>query len=167
MCGREGIPATGIFLHDAVFGYNKRLAELERLREELAELTAQTPPTCKIFAYEGYVGAQINMDGKFLNNPDSQHELGCVIHTRDVTITPTAVNIIKRARRGNGSFAELMLTRHSDGSSSVGLLGRGKVMLGRDFHIGRECDTSVLQDCTVCEFAIPDDFVAYIIEKNQ
>lgn len=144
----------------------REVARQEAMKAATARLETN-PPTCKIFAYEGYVGAQINMNGKFLNNPDSPHELGCVIHTRDVAITPTAVNIIKRARRESGSFAELMLTRHSDGSSSIGLLGRGKVMLGRDFHIGRECDTSVLQDCTVCEFAIPDDFVAYIIEKNQ
>ena len=137
--------------------------------QKAAEKLAANPPTCRIFEYKGVVGAEIDMDnGKFINNPGDPGQLGCVINTADVAISPTAAQIISRARREGGSFATLMLTKHADGSgSSIGIMGFGKVMLGKALEIGRDCDTSVLKDCTICELEAPKDFQKFIDKGNK
>ncbi len=149
---------------DAAILLAEKEAEVRRkiaIKEAKAKL-AMYPPTAKIFAYKGTLAAEIDMkNGKFLNNP--KKEMGCVINTKDIAITPQAVALIKRAGRQGGSFAEIMLTKHADGSgSSIGLMGSGKVSFGHMFSIGRDCDTSVLNDCFICELEIPDDYQKHI-----
>lgn len=124
--------------------------------------------TAEIFAYKGNLAASINMDGKFLNNPSEQGQLGCVIAADHVKISPDAVALIKGARREGGSFAELMLTKHNDGSgSSIGIMGFGKVHFGTKFNISRDCDLSVLDSCVVEEIEAPEDYKNFIDKATK
>lgn len=119
----------------------------------------------KIFAYKGVIGAETDIDnGEFLNNPKAGGQLGCVIHTKEVDITKEAKELLKSAPREGGSFAPIMLTKHSDGSgSSVGLMGFWKHLFrGHDLCIGRDCDTSVLEDCNETQIEIPVEFMAVV-----
>ena len=125
--------------------------------------------TAKLFTYRGHLGADIDMkNGKFINDITQPGQLGCVIDTKEVSITPAAKKMLEDAKREGGSFAEIMLTKHADGSgSSVGLLGFGKIHLGTEPMIGRECDKSILADCHIEEFEAPDDFKLYIDQSEQ
>lgn len=122
----------------------------------------------KIFAYKGHVGAVTDLEnGKFMNNIESSGEMGCVISTTEVQITNDAKEIIKTAKREGGSFAEMMLTKHTNveefGKSSIGLLGFGYHLLGKEFKIGRDCDLSVLDDCEVVgNDIIPEEFKKFL-----
>lgn len=120
--------------------------------------------TAKIFEHKGMVGVEIDMEnGKFLNDITLPGQLGCVISPEEVAITESAKAIIKQAKREEGSFAELMLTKHTDGTSSIGVLGGGKVFLGSDFTIGRDCDVSVLDEMSIIpENETPEDFIIFI-----
>lgn len=126
----------------------------------------------KVFAYKGVLGAIVSPGGKFLNDPRAEGQLGCVIDSRDVEITPEAKRLLRQAPRQGGSFASIMLTRHADGSgSSLGLLGFGYVMYhGEDLAIGRDCDLSVLDDMVEIEIDLPKGFrivVDKMMEKND
>jgi hypothetical protein len=125
--------------------------------------------TAKIFAYKGNIGIDIDMDGTFLNDPKGKGQLGCVISTKEVEISPEAIELIKSAKRGGGSFSELMLTKHAngDGFSSIGVMGFGKIHLGKEFEIGRTCDTSILADCSVGESEAPEDYRNFIDELSN
>lgn len=125
--------------------------------------------TASIFAYKEHLGATTDLkNGKFLNDPTSSGQLGCVISSKEVQITPEAKKLLKQSRREGGSFAEVMLTKHSDGSgSSIGIIGFGKHYLGSKVSIGRDCDISVLDDAEEVEFPVPDDFKNFIDEKGE
>jgi hypothetical protein len=115
----------------------------------------------KIFAYKGVIGAETDIEnGKFINDPKGSGQLGCVISTTEIDITKEAKELIKSAPRERGSFAPIMLTKHSDGSgSSIGLFGFYKhIFSGEDLCIGRTCETSVLNDCNETEIEIPNEF---------
>jgi hypothetical protein len=119
----------------------------------------------KIFTYRGVIGAETDLDsGVFINNPKGGGQLGCVISTTEIDITKEAKEIIKNSPREGGSFAPIMLTRHSDGSgSSIGLMGFWKhLFIGEDLCIGRTCDTSILDDCTEVEMEVPEDFKSVV-----
>jgi hypothetical protein len=90
--------------------------------------------------------------------------LGCVIDTKEIDITKEAKDLIKNARREGGSFAAIMLTKHADGSgSSVGLFGFWKhLFAGEDLCIGRDCTTSVLDDCNETEMEVPAGFIEVV-----
>lgn len=124
--------------------------------------------TAKIFAYKGNIGINIDPEGKFLNDPFSEGQLGAVIRTDEVEISEEAKVIIRHARREGGSFAEFMLTEHDPsihaehGKSSIGVMGVGYVHLGTDFKIGRTCETSALDDCIVVPNDPPQDYIDFI-----
>jgi len=123
--------------------------------------------TAKIFEYKGNVAFDIAMDGKFINDPFGPNQLGCVISTKEIEISPAAIEVIKRAKREGGSFSTLMLTKHSqpdaENPSSIAVVGGGKVHLGTDISIGRDCDLEVLNDCVIVEdMEAPDDYKAFI-----
>ena len=127
--------------------------------------------TCQIFAYKGNLGINLDMKGKFLNEPTSPGQLGCVVSTTEVEITKEAKELIRHAKRDGGSFAPVMLTEHDksiqaeSGKSSIGILGFGKVHMGTDFTIGRTCTLSILDDCTEAEIEVPADYKAFIDSK--
>jgi len=119
----------------------------------------------KIFSYKGVIGAETHLKkGKFINNPLSKGQLGCVIHTKEIDITKEAKDLIRNAPREGGSFAPIMLTRHADGSgSSIGIMGFWKhAFAGEDLCIGRDCDISVLDDCTEVDMEVPADFKEFV-----
>ena len=124
--------------------------------------------TATIFAYNGNLGMIINAEGKFINDPFSPGQLGAVISTNEVEISKEAKELIKKANREGGSFAELMLTTHADssveshGKSSIGVMGMGYVHLGTNFSIGRTCSLSALEDCTEVENNPPEDYKAFV-----
>lgn len=122
----------------------------------------------RIFAYKGNLGATTDLEnGKFLNDLTKPDQLGCVIDTKEVEITKDAKELIKKAKREGGSFAEIMLTKHTAGGSSIGLLGFGKHQFGKDFNIGRDCDLSVLDDCIeMNDDIIPEDYKIFINSKE-
>lgn len=121
----------------------------------------------QIFAYKGNLGATTDLEnGKFINKPLDPGQLGCVISTKEASITTEAKELLKRARREGGSFAEIMLTRHSDGSgTSIGFLGFRKHNFGKDFCVSRDCDLSVLDDIEVIEEAAPEDYRSFIDKR--
>ncbi len=122
------------------------------------------PVKTKIFAYKGNLGATTDLDkGKFLNDPKAGGQLGCVIHVDEVIISKEAKDIIRGARRTGGSFAGLMLTKHSDGSgASIGLGGFGKHHFGTDVEIGRTCDKTILDKMPDSEVEAPQDYKDFI-----
>ena len=126
----------------------------------------------QIFAYEGVLGAITDPEnGLFLNDPKQPGQLGVVIPVEEIDITSEAISLLKAAKREGGSFSSIMLTRHSandmTSKASIGLLGGlGKaVFTGDDLMIGRDCDTSILDMCTVKEDILPLDFVDFV--KNN
>lgn len=130
--------------------------------------------TAKFFTYKGHLACEIDMNGKFINDPQAKSQLGCVIETAEVQMTTDAKVMIKDAKREGGSFSELMLTRHKDqglayGPSSIGIIGFSKVYLGKrgDFSIGRDCDKTVLDDCPTVEMEAPDDFKKFVDSKGE
>ena len=120
--------------------------------------------TTKVFAYKGNLGMVTDMDnGKFINNPKTAGQLGCVVHSKEVEITPEAKKLLKTARRDRGSFSEIMLTQHGDGSgSSLGIMGFGKCHFGTAFSIGRTCELSVIDDFNEVDFEVPKDYKDFI-----
>jgi len=124
--------------------------------------------TLQIFAYKGNLGATSDIKkGKFINDPKAGGQLGIVVHTKEVQITKEAKELIKKAKREGGSFAGLMLTKHSDGSgSSIGMMGFGKHHYGKDVSIGRTCDMSAIDDCEVVEMEAPEDYKKFIDGGN-
>ncbi|NCQ52140.1 hypothetical protein GW796_09660 [archaeon] len=124
--------------------------------------------TATIFAYKNNLGMIVSPEGKFINDPFAPGQLGAVISTNEVGISKEAKDLIKKAKRDGGSFAELMLTKHegsaieSHGKSSIGVLGMGYVHLGTEFSIGRTCNLSVLEDCTEVENDIPEDYKSFV-----
>lgn len=119
----------------------------------------------KIFSHLGVIGAETDLqDGKFLNNPLDGNQLGCVISTSEIDITKEAKEIIRNAPREGGSFAPIMLTKHSDGKgSSIAIMGFGKhIFAGEDICIGRTCTLSVLDDCNETEIEIPKEFIEVV-----
>lgn len=130
--------------------------------------TAPYMKTAFIFAYKGHLGAEVDVDGKFLNSPTSPGQLGAVIDTKEVEITQEARDLIKSLGREGGSFAGLMLTKMADGSgSNIGILGLGKVNMGcpPDLKIGRTCDKEVVDDCELVDREVPEDYRKFIDEK--
>ena len=122
----------------------------------------------KIIAYKGNIGIKIPKTGIFINDPMKPGQLGCVISTSEIEITKEAKDVIRKAKRDDGSFAELMLTKHDKsivnkyGESSIGVMGFGNVNLGNDFCISRDCNLSVLNDCTETEIVVPNDYKDFI-----
>jgi hypothetical protein len=121
----------------------------------------------KIFFYKDVLGAETDIEnGKFLNDPKGGGQLGVVVPVEEIDITPAAVEALKNAKREGGSFAPVMLTKHSDQSeskASIGLFGFGKhLFTGEDLCIGRTCDKSILELCNVADFELPEDFKEYI-----
>ena len=122
----------------------------------------------KIFAYKGIVAAETDLEnGKFINNPNNGGELGCVVSTTEIDITKEAKELIRKAKREGGSFAAIMLTKHSDGNgSSIALIGFGKHLYeGDDLCISRDCNLSVLEDCNETEIELPEEFVNFVNEN--
>lgn len=121
----------------------------------------------KIFAYKGILGAETDLKkGKFLNKPLEVGQLGCIISTSEVKITKEAIELLKKAPREGGSFAPIMLTKHSDGESSISLMGFHKHLFeGEDLCIGKICDTSILENCSKL-LKIPQDFINYIDKRS-
>lgn len=120
-----------------------------------------------IFAYKGHLGSFTDLEnGKFINNPKEPGQLGCVISTKEALINKEAAEMLRNAAREGGSFASIMLTKHSDGSgSSIGLLGGGKMYFGEKIEIGRTCDKSIINDIEIDETIVPEDFKAFIDKK--
>lgn len=128
--------------------------------------------TARIFEYKGNVGVEIDMEGKFINDPFAQGQLGCVISTKEIQIMPSAIEVIKKSSREGGSFASLMLTKHEGageehGKSSIGIMGGGKINFGKDISIGRDCDLEVLNDCEILDFEAPEDYKTFIDELDN
>lgn len=128
--------------------------------------------TAKIFAYKGNVGIDVDDTGTFINDPFAEYQLGAVIATSEVEISKEAKDIIRKAKREGGSFAEFMLTEHEDtdpkyGKSSIAVMGLGKIHLGNDFKIGRLCTPSVLDDCTEVPNEVPEDYKEFFDSLSE
>lgn len=126
--------------------------------------------TLKLFAYKGYLAADIDIkNGTFMNDIHGASQLGCVIDTDHVIITPEAKAILDGAGREGGSFANIMLTRSKE-NSSIGVLGFGKVLLqspGKPVLVSRDCDKTILQQCSVVDFPVPQDFIEFIDSEES
>jgi hypothetical protein len=123
----------------------------------------------RIYAYKNVLGVDTNVEVEgLINDPKSSGQLGMVIRTDAVEITPSAKEMLRNAKREGGSFAPIMLTKHANpdehGKSSFGVLGFGKAVFSKDdLAIGRECDKSVLDDMTeIGEEQVPEDFKAFV-----
>lgn len=122
----------------------------------------------QIFAYKGWLGATTDLEnGKFINNPKEQGQLGCVVHTSEIEISKEAKDIIREAKREGGSFAGLMLTKHADGSgASIGLMGFWKHNYGTEPMIGRVCDLSILDDMPETDVPVPEDYKEFVDKQT-
>lgn len=130
--------------------------------------------TLKIFVYKGVVGATTDVEnGTFLNDLSTPGNMGAVVLTQHVVMTQEAKDLILQARREGGSFAPLMLTRHSKdavtnpGEASVGVLGLGHHLISdypesKHVLIGRDCSLEILDEITVEEFDAPQGFKDFV-----
>lgn len=125
--------------------------------------------TVEIFEYRGCVGAKSDIEnGHFLNNPSGTGQLGIVISSDHVFISPSALAALKKSvKKLGGSFANTMLTTSTNGSKSLGLLGKYthglKMTPNANFEIGRTCDISVLDSFHIVEdIKVPENFIEYI-----
>jgi len=128
--------------------------------------------TVEIFEYRGCVGAKSDIEnGHFLNNPSGTSQMGIVISSDHVFISPSALAALKKSvKKLGGSFANTMLTTSTDGRKSLGLLGKYthglKMTPNANFEIGRTCDISVLDSFHVVEdIKVPEDFKEHIDEE--
>ena len=109
----------------------------------------------QIFCHNDVLGISADPKGNFINDPTASGQLGMVIATSEIEMTPAAKELIKRKyKREGGSFASLMLTDHGDGSGSVGVLGFGKVLMD-DIEIGRTCSLVSIMSRTSKEQVLP------------
>lgn len=125
----------------------------------------------QIFAYKNNLGATTDIEGgTFINDIKGPGQLGCVISTSEIQISTDAKELIRKASREGGSFAEIMLTKHNDnnvhGKSSIGLMGFRLHHFGEDFNISRDCELSVLEDCEEVVDNIPQGYKDFI-DKNE
>ena len=110
-------------------------------------------------------------NGLFLNDPKQPGQLGVVIPVEEIDITSEAISLLKAAKREGGSFSSIMLTRHSSddvkSKASIGLLGGlGKsIFTGENLMIGKDCDTAILDMCTIKKDILPLNFVDFV--KNN
>ncbi|WAW11752.1 hypothetical protein nACB2_074 [Acinetobacter phage nACB2] len=128
--------------------------------------------TVEIFEYRGCVGAKSDIEnGHFLNNPSGTGQMGIVISSDHVFISPSALAALKKSvKKLGGSFANTMLTTSADGRKSLGLMGKYthglKMTPNANFEIGRTCDVSVLDSFRVVEdIKVPEDFKEHIDEE--
>ncbi len=124
--------------------------------------------TIVFFEYKGAIAAQIDIEeGSFLNNPKDKGQMGCIVKTSNIGL-PKEVKeaILKDHHRKGGSFASMMLTKHTNGNCSIGLLGFSKFLLRESskdsIEISRNCDLSVLDECVEIENNPPQGFINYI-----
>lgn len=125
--------------------------------------------TLKIFAYNGSVGAESDIEnGTFINDIESEGQLGVVVSVNDTVITSEALNIMKtNYKREGGSFAPVMIIRTDSDSASncIALMGFGKhgVAIKEPVFFSRDCDLTVLDEIEIDDaIEIPDDFKAFI-----
>lgn len=146
----------------------KAVAKPKAKTKAVKETKTKSSVKTQIFTYKGNLGATTDLNnGKFINNPKAGGQLGCVIDTKEIEITKEAKQMIRQARREGGSFAAMMLTKHSDGSgSSIGLMGFWKHHYGKEVSIGRDCDMSILDDCLETNIEAPQDYKDYIDKLN-
>ena len=113
----------------------------------------------KIFAYKNFVGAETDLnEGKFLNDPLAEGQLGCVVPLEECIITPLALELLKNATREGGSFASIMVME-----GSIGLLGGWKHLFdSRDDLLSRDCKKDYLDKIAVEDFTVPQDFIDHI-----
>ena len=128
--------------------------------------------TAKIFAYKGNVGMTVDPEGKFINDPFADGQLGAVISTSEVEISKEAKDIIYKAGREGGSFAEFMLTEHEGpgtehGRSSIGVMGIGYIHLGSDFKIGRTCTKNIVEHAKEVPNDVPQDYKDFIDSAEE
>lgn len=120
--------------------------------------------TMFVFAHRNHIGIQIEPDTPFINDPTEPGQMGVVVALADVAMTESAKDLLRSAKREPGSFAPIMLTKHNDpikfGPGSIGVLTKRPIVLFQpeDILIGRDCDTSVLDDITVLKGDIPQGF---------
>lgn len=125
--------------------------------------------TVEIFEYRGCVGAKSDIEnGHFLNNPNGAGQMGIVISSDHVFISPSALVALKKSvKKLGGSFANTMLTTSTNGSKSLGLMGKYvhglKMKPDANFEIGRTCDVSVLDSFHVVDdIKVPKSFIEHI-----
>lgn len=125
--------------------------------------------TVEIFEYRGCVGAKSDIEnGHFLNNPSGTGQMGIVISSDHVFISTLALVALKKSvKKLGGSFANTMLTTSTNGSKSLGLMGKYvhglKMKPDANFEIGRTCDVSVLDSFHVVDdIKVPKSFIEYI-----
>ena len=123
--------------------------------------------TLKIFEYKGEVGAISDLaNGTFMNKIDDtfSNQVGVVVSTKEVIISPSALEIMKnKYRRSGGSFASTMLSPANEYfDSSIALFGFNLHVLTDEIgniEYGTHCDLSVLDDIEVdSNIEVPDGF---------
>ena len=123
--------------------------------------------TLKIFEYKGEVGAISDLaNGTFMNRIDDtfSNQVGVVVSTKEVIISPSALEIMKnKYRRSGGSFASTMLSPANEYfDSSIALIGFSLHVLTDEIgniEYGTQCDLSVLDDIEVdSNIEVPDGF---------
>lgn len=121
----------------------------------------------QIFAYKGVIGINVTDDTKFVNDISAEGQMGMVILTKDLQMTPDAKTILTNSanyRRAGGSFAPVMLTDHGNGESSIGVMGFGKQVLAVPIEIGRDCDITVISDIEIVDAPVDESFIAFVDE---
>lgn len=119
----------------------------------------------RIFTYKGWLGIESSPEAEGLVAKPGNGNMGCVLRTDCVEITPEAKQVFNNAKREGGSFAPFMLTTHKGagvehGKSSVGWLG-GYLQACEfaDVLIGRDCDKKAVEYMIeVADMEIPSEF---------
>lgn len=128
----------------------------------LFTFTERTKMRTKIFSHRGYIGIESNVSAEgLLNNPKEKGQLGLVINAKYIDISVTALEILKKIRKGHDGLGEIDVYKANDGTIVFSMLGGPlKIVNPRTCETSRDYDPSLLVTCDNVD--IPDGFIDYI-----
>ena len=120
----------------------------------------------KIFSHGNTLGIESSLDKcKFMNDPTDNNQVGMICSIDEVEITQEAIDVIRKAEREAGSFAEIMLSTFGDSTTgSISILGKGFTMIHKPM-ISRNCDISILDQFKPVKIDLPEDFIVAVKEN--
>lgn len=127
-----------------------------------------TQHTVRFFEYKGAIGALSDLSDptQYINDITEPNQMGVLIESGKVGMPTEVIELFKNNfKREGGSFAGIMLTKHSDGKASIGILGGGSHLIcnpKETIFISRDCDLSVLDLCQTVKNEPPEGFIAHV-----
>ena len=121
----------------------------------------------QIFSYNGWIGIKsgLKVDG-LLNNPMEKNQLGFVVDTEFVDITPEALELLKKVPRSGDDIGEVDIWKTNDGKIIIAWLGPWiKMFKPEDITGSNTYDASLITK--TINFEPDHDFIEAVKKENQ